>query len=351
MRVRTKRCTVAGICLVAVVAVGIGTWSVFGPEPGTSAVAAGAADGRTTPPDTAEVTEGDLTDSRVFAGTLGYGSTSAVPGAAAGTLTWLPEPGAVIERDQPLYAVDERPVRALYGSTPLWRDLRAGLRGADVRQLNENLAALGYDVSVDEVFGPRTRAAVRHWQRDRGLEVTGVLTSDDVAFVDGAVRVAAVPGVLGRPAGGDVLSVTSTRRVVTVSVSQRDADRLAVGTDVEVRVNGSGGALRGKVVDAAPGEAKDGSATVDVTIDFDPGDRELPAAASARIEAAGTTERGVLSVPVAALVARGASGGYAVDVVRDGTTERVPVRAGFVADGRVAVTGDVHAGDRVVVPS
>lgn len=179
-----------------------------------------------------------------------------------------------------------------------------------------------------------------------------MLSADDVAFVDGAVRVAAVPSVLGRPAGGDVLSVTSTRRVVTASVSQRDADRLAVGTGVEVRVNGSGEPMRGKVVDAAPGEGKDGSATVDVTVDFDPGDRKLPAAASAQIEAAGTTERDVLSVPVAALVARGASGGYAVDVVRGGgTTKRVPVRAGFVADGRVVISGDVHAGDRVVVPS
>jgi peptidoglycan hydrolase-like protein with peptidoglycan-binding domain len=354
MRNRTKCLTIAGVCLVAVaVAVaGTGTWAVLDSGRGTSAVAAGASSERPTTTGSAEVTKGDLTDSRVFAGTLGYGATTAVPGAAAGTLTWLPKPGDVIERDQPLYAVDERPVRALYGSTPLWRDLRSGVRGADVRQLNENLAALGYDVSVDDSFGPRTRAAVRQWQRDRGLEVTGVLSADDVAFVDGAVRVAAVPSVLGRPAGGDVLSVTSTRRVVTASVSQRDADRLAVGTGVEVRVNGSGEPMRGKVVDAAPGEGKDGSATVDVTVDFDPGDRKLPAAASAQIEAAGTTERDVLSVPVAALVARGASGGYAVDVVRGGgTTKRVPVRAGFVADGRVVISGDVHAGDRVVVPS
>jgi multidrug efflux pump subunit AcrA (membrane-fusion protein) len=59
-----------------------------------------------------------------------------------------------------------------------------------------------------------------------------------------------------------------------------------------------------------------------------------------------------LSVPVAALVARGTSGGYAVDVVRrDGTTKRVPVTAGFVAGGRVAVTGAIVAGDHVVVPS
>ena len=38
---------------------------------------------------TATVDKGDLTDSKVFAGTLGYGTASGVPGAASGTLTWL----------------------------------------------------------------------------------------------------------------------------------------------------------------------------------------------------------------------------------------------------------------------
>ena len=55
---------------------------------------------------------------------------------------------------------------------------------------------------------------------------------------------------------------------------------------------------------------------------------------------------------VAALVAGSSSGSYAVDVVRrDGTTKRVAVEVGFVAEGRAAVTGDVSVGDEVVVPS
>jgi len=55
---------------------------------------------------------------------------------------------------------------------------------------------------------------------------------------------------------------------------------------------------------------------------------------------------------VQALVANGDRGGYGVDVVRrDGSTERVSVQVGLVADGRAQVTGDVHEGDEVVVPS
>lgn len=340
------RLWIAGGCLLAVAAAGVGTWAVVSVPESSSASAAERG-----PQHTAPVTKGDLTESRVFAGTLGYGAPEPVPAGASGTLTWLPGPGTVIHRDEPLYAVDERPVRAMHGSTPMWRDLGSGDRGADVQQLNENLAALGYDVAVDDRFGRRTLAAVRQWQHDRGLPVTGVITPDQVAFVDGDVRVASVTGVLGQPASGEVLQVTSTRRVVSVSVPQRDADRLAVGTEVRVRVNGAGDPLQGVVEDATPGESSDGTPTVDAVVSFDQGDRELPAAASAQVTAAGRTERGVLTVPVSALVA-GSGDGYAVDVARrDGATERVRVQVGFVADGRAVVTGDVHEGDEVVVPA
>ncbi|WP_396290064.1 peptidoglycan-binding protein [Curtobacterium sp. KT1] len=356
-----RRTTITAVCLAAGLAVGTGTWAVLGLQAEEPAAASASEQ-----PDraTAIVTKGDLTDSKVFAGTLGYGSATGVPAAAGGTITWLPEPGDVVHRDEYLYAVDERGVRSMYGTVPLWRDLSRGRTGTDVRQLNENLAALGYDVSVDDVFGPRTERAVRQWQQDRGHRVTGVLTADDIAFVDGAVRVASVDGELGQPTGagaggagdggvgaaGDVLQVTSTERVVTATASQRDAERLAVGTEVDVRINGAGDPLRGEVADVQPSTSEDGGNKVDVSVSFDPGDRKLPAAASAQVDAKGTTERGVLSVPVAALAA-GSGGEYAVDVVRrDGTTKRVAVVPGFTADGRVAVTGDVAEGDRVVVP-
>ena len=213
--VRRRTVTIAAVCLVAALGAGLGTWAVLAPVDGSAASAAGGRQQHRTAP----VTKGDLAESRIFGGTLGYGAPVALPGTASGTLTWLPAPGDTIGRDQALYAVDERPVRAMYGTTPLWRDLRAGLRGADVQQLNENLAALGLDVAVDDRFGSRTLAAVRQWQRDRGLARTGVLTADDIAFVDGAVRVEAVRGVIGRPAGGDVLAVTSVERVVTAQVA------------------------------------------------------------------------------------------------------------------------------------
>lgn len=350
-RSRPRRAVIVGVVLVAVLAAGIGTWAIVDVTSGaTSASAAGAPTKART---TVTVERGDLTDSKVFAGTLGYGSATGVPGAAEGTLTWLPKPGQVLRRDDFVYAVDERGVRSMHGTVPLWRSLARGLRGTDVQQLNDNLAALGYDVAQDDTFGPRTQRGVEQWQRDRGHRVTGVLTADDVVFVDGDIRVASVDGQLGQPAageGGDVLHVTSTKRIVVATVSQADAERLAVGTEVAVRVNGAGAPMAGEVTDVAPDTSDEGSTKVDVSVAFESGDRKLPAAASAQVDAKGATEQDVLSVPVAALVA-GAGGKYAVEVVRkDGTTKRVPVTPGFTAAGRVAVTGNVTEGDRVVVP-
>jgi peptidoglycan hydrolase-like protein with peptidoglycan-binding domain len=343
---RKARTVTTAVCLVAALGAGTATWALVAP-PATEAAE------RTTEHHgaTAAVTRGDLVESRTAAGTLGYGAPTPVPGTGRGTLTWLPRPGQVVHRDEPLYAVDERPVRAFTGTTPLWRPLSRGLRGADVRQLNENLAALGHDGAEGDVFGPRTAAAVRKWQADRGLPVTGTIDDAQIAFVDGTVRVASVSGRLGQPAGGDVLQVTSATRVVTATVAQRDAEPFAVGTAVRVLVNGSGAAMTGEVIDAVPAESDDGKQSVTVTVSFDAGERRLPDAASAQVVTAGHTERDVLSVPVSALVAHGSSG-YAVDVVRrDGSTRRVPVEVGFVADGRAAVTGEVTEGARVVVPS
>jgi murein DD-endopeptidase MepM/ murein hydrolase activator NlpD len=68
------------------------------------------------------------------------------------------------------------PSAALRASTPttVTIRLRLGSRGAAVRQLQRALRARGYRVSVDGVYGPGTRAAVRALQRRMKLRPTGV---------------------------------------------------------------------------------------------------------------------------------------------------------------------------------
>ncbi|HKA02679.1 MAG TPA: hypothetical protein VKD67_00070, partial [Acidimicrobiales bacterium] len=61
-----------------------------------------------------------------------------------------------------------------------------------------------------------------------------------------------------------------------------------------------------------------------------------------------SSAKGVLAVPVRALIAL-AEGGYAVERVTGTGTEFVPVKLGAFADGYVEITGSVAAGDTVVV--
>jgi hypothetical protein len=65
--------------------------------------------------------------------------------------TWLPGAGRVIRQGQVLYRVNNgTPVFLLYGRVPAWRDLSAGVHGADVRQLNRALVGLGCATLVPE---------------------------------------------------------------------------------------------------------------------------------------------------------------------------------------------------------
>jgi hypothetical protein len=349
MITRTK--IVTGACIVALLGSGVGAWALLGSDM-LDANASTSADSRANASTTtAKVVKGDLTEVKRMIGALGYDKPVEIPAAAAGTITWLPKAGDVIKRDGHVYRVDERAVHAMHGSVPLYRELAYDAKGADVRQLNENLAALGYDVAVDDTFGKRTLAGVKRWQKDRRREVTGTLGVNDIVFVDGDVRVATVNAKLGSTAVDSVLEVTGTKRVVTASVPNADTARLTVGTKVGLEVLGAG-SFEGVVSDAQPAEeGPGGSSATDLVVSFDSAGKQLPESGGVRIEARGSTSKDVLSVPVAAVIAGKTASEYAVEVPSaNGETKRVPVTVGLVADGRAAIEGDLAPGDDVVVP-
>jgi hypothetical protein len=53
----------------------------------------------------------DLSTTNVVSGTLGYVGTYRVYSAVSGTVTWMPQPGQVITRGRPVFAIDNKPVR------------------------------------------------------------------------------------------------------------------------------------------------------------------------------------------------------------------------------------------------
>ncbi len=152
---------------------------------------------------TASVTRRTLTESSTVDGTLGYGSKLELYDRLAGTFTWLPSVGAVIGRGGTLFRIDEQPVVLMYGSVPAYRALERGVGGgADVRELNENLIALGYDpygaIADVDAFGEATAAAVKRWQKAEGLKQTGEVALGRVVFAPGARRVTEVHVSLGQ---------------------------------------------------------------------------------------------------------------------------------------------------------
>ncbi len=145
-----------------------------------------------------------LVDSATVDGTLGYGASRPALDRRGGTLTWLPRTGAVIHPGERLFEVDDEPVVLMDGTTPAWRTLQAGDEGADVLQLERNLAALGHDPgTVDDDFTSATAAAVRAWQEEWGMAESGRVALGDVVFLPGARRVAKLTGTLGESGGGN----------------------------------------------------------------------------------------------------------------------------------------------------
>jgi peptidoglycan hydrolase-like protein with peptidoglycan-binding domain len=313
---------------------------------------------------TAAVTRRDLRATEAVDGTLGYGETRLLANQRQGTVTALPEEGSVVTRGRSLYRVDGKPVPLLYGRLPAWRALSVGVDdGPDVRQLEQNLVALGYDpdraVTVDSHFTWATRAAVRRWQEALGLEETGSVQPGDAVWQPGPVRVASRKAAVGDSArpGSPVLEVTDTTRQVTIDLDASRQPYVHAGDRVDLELPGGGTttgrvASVGKVATVPAGDGTgEGDPTVELVVSLDH-PKATGRLDQAPVDASITTEvrKGVLAVPVSALLAL-AEGGYAVEVERDGRRQLVGVETGLFADGQVEVEGQgLRAGDRVVVP-
>jgi peptidoglycan hydrolase-like protein with peptidoglycan-binding domain len=347
---------VAGVLVVVVG--GVGWWA--GGHPGLDT---GTPAATPTPPvATAQVQRQDLSGQTKVDGTLGYGGSASVQSPLQGRITWLPTVGAVIGRGGSLLAVDNRSVQLFYGSRPAWRDLAVGVDdGPDIGQLERNLAALGYDpdhqLTVDNHYDWATRAAVRRWQRARGLDQTGVFTTAmPVVFLPWAVRVKTLSGSVGGGAapGGSVATVTSNRHQVTVDLEVSQQGYVKQGDRVQVTLP-NGRAVKGRIsqvgrVAETSGEAPNQTTTIPVTVSLDnPKAGGRLDQAPVEVEVITQTRKGVLAVPVGALLAL-TEGGYAVEVVDAGGSHRlVAVRLGVFSGGMVEVAGaGLGAGAKVV---
>jgi hypothetical protein len=192
----------------------------------------------------------------------------------------------------------------------------------------------------------------------------GSLALGQVVFEPEALRVSQLTGRLGGPADGPVLTATSDRHVVTISLDVSDQTGVRAGEAVTVTLpDGSTtpGVVSsvGTVATTAPGSGGTPATTIPVYVNLTD-----PRAAGSLNQApvtvsitTGSSPGPVLAVPVTALVAQSegageAGGRYVVEVVSPGGARRwVPVSVGIFDDsaGLVQVTGALVPGQRVVV--
>ncbi|WP_026400524.1 peptidoglycan-binding protein [Actinomadura rifamycini] len=342
-----RRAAVAAGAVVGVgVAAGAAVWAA-GDEPARA--------GRTGPPATAPVQRGDLVDTESVDGTLTYAGVRNVWTAASGVVTWTPARGAEIGRGETLVAIDGRPVTLMYGKAPMYRALGQGSAGKDVRALEENLKALGHGdgMTVDGDFTAATADAVRDWQDERNLQVTGTVDPSQVVFQAGAVLVREAKAPEGGRAspGQPVLTVSGTERVVHVDLDADRQDLAEKGAKATVDLPG-GTSVEGVIADVgavAETGGPDAPTTVDVEIavEYDGRFDEAPVS----VELVAERREDVLSVPVEALLAL-RDGGFGVEVVEGAGSRVVPVAVGAFGGGRVEVAGKGLAdGVRVGVPA
>ena len=351
-----RRRFLAGIGALAAVG-SIGTVVAFGGRGDDQRAA--AADGRspTTPTaTTVKVTTRDLVQTSDFDGTLGFGETSDLVVGAGGTVTAVVPAGTIVDRGGDLIEIDGRTVVLLFGARPMWRPLGEGVSdGLDVQQLEENLIALGF-ATADEL-GPNQRwtwtttAAVKRWQKARGVEQSGTVDRSQVVFEPGAVRIAQNNVAVGGQAGGPVAKITAVTKGVSVDLSAKKQSLVKAGDKVQVVLpDGTTRPATIASIGTVATAQQQGDPTIPIKVTFDdPNSTPNLDQAPVKVRVTTNAARGVLAVPVSALLAV-SGGGYALErLAGDGTTEQVAVKLGAFADNYVQVTGNIKAGDDVVV--
>ena len=129
---------------------------------------------------TAPVERRKVTETLVTRGTVSASQTMDIaPAVSAGENTGRPvvtkvmvQPRKTFQAGRVLLEVAGRPLFALKGALPVYRDLKPGSHGDDVKQLQQALRSLGHSSNTDTagVFGPGTKAAVADFYASVGYD-------------------------------------------------------------------------------------------------------------------------------------------------------------------------------------
>ncbi len=189
----------AGALVVVVVAV-ILIVSAGSPSQSKGASPSGGVSGATT------VQYRDLVATDTESGTLSYANPQTVYNRESGTVTWLPQVGAIVKPGGVLFAVDNAPVILFDGTTPAYRDLNSSdTDGPDILELNRDLKKMGFDpdneITVDNAWQTGTTDAVDRWQGSIGATETGDITLGQIVFLPGRQEIDTLETTVGSTGG------------------------------------------------------------------------------------------------------------------------------------------------------
>lgn len=306
--------------------------------------------------DTTYVVEtGTLGRSVRLVATATWPATIAVAPGLTGTVTSVSAPvDGVLTAGARLYSVDLYPVTVAQGLVPSFRELKNGEKGEDVAQLQRQLVTGGYlDSDPDGEFGSATTAAVRAWQRDLGVDDSGVVPKGALVFLpELPARIELPVDVrVGSQLASDSVTVrvleSQPRFVIPLSTNQRQL----VPMDGEVRVTNSDGVWVGRIAEAREPTAD----TIELILEGAEGGEAIcsPNCDAVPVGATSNFEAEIIVVPSAtgpivpvAAIETQANGNTGV---REAATEQwIPINI-VVSDGGLAVVEGLVAGTHIIL--
>lgn len=181
--------------------------------------------------------------------------------------------------------------------------------------------------------------------------------ADEVLFFPSLpLRIQSVAVRLGDRVEGPVMTVATSRLVVSGALTAADAQVTKVGSPVRIVANELGLSATGTVAEVAQSPGTQGADAQRFYLAVNPSDvpGSLAGASVVLTISVGSTEGEVLVVPVAALSVAADGSSRVLLQTAPGTVTAVTVRAGLSARGMVEITvvsGSLRPGDLVVVGS
>ncbi len=309
---------------------------------------------------TAPVERRTLQQSIVTRGSVSYPATGQLLAAAPGRVTSVDAAtGATVGVGAKLLSINGRPVIAVNGNVPFWREISNGDEGVDVRQLEAALIAEGFAPGVvDETFTFATGTALRAWQEAHGFPVDGVFEPGDAEPGAWPARVGAVRVAVGDfvTPGQSIVSFTSGTLEVLAQLAPTQRARVKEGIAVEVEVTGNRSVVRGTLgapreapaAAAAPGAAPTEQASYVAPVKLD-SPVEAVDGAQVQVTILLAEVQDALVVPLAAIIMDGA-GRPAVQVREaDGSVRLALVTTGMSEGAFIEVKSGLNGAESVLL--